>query len=105
MKPRLLVLVCLLAATAAQSKYALHADTPDVSPTTATRRTTLRFEVAIAPNLVNGSQSGRLLVVLGRSNRPEPRWLIGRTGLETAPVLGIDVEGLQAGITGVVDQS
>ena len=65
--------------------------------------TGLRFEVTLAPRLANAPRDGRLLVVLSKSERPEPRLTIGNTGMKTPPVLGTDVNGLAPGMVSVVD--
>ena len=67
--------------------------------------TALRFEVSVAPGLINAPQNGRLFVVLGSREQPEPRTTIGRTGLDAAPVLAHDVNGLVPGKTGIIDGS
>jgi hypothetical protein len=95
MKHRLPALVCFVAAMVVAWKPSLQADN---------RSTTLRFEVTVAPSLADAARDGRLFVVLSKNNRPEPRFSIGRTGLDAPPVLGVDVPGPQAGVAGVVDQ-
>ena len=45
--------------------------------------TRLRFEVQAASELLAGPTAGRLLLVLGDTNSPEPRLRIGETGLNT----------------------
>ena len=67
--------------------------------------TSLRFEVTVARELGTVPRAGRLLVVLGRKNGPEPRTTIGTTGLDAPPLLGRDVAGLARGVAAVVDQS
>src|SRR5262249_35274291 len=67
--------------------------------------TSLRFEVTVAPGLVATPRSGRLLVVLSRQARPEPRLSIGRTGVEAPPVVGKDWDNLVSGASMTVDQS
>jgi hypothetical protein len=81
---------------------------PSVVPPAAaapTTSTALRFEVTMAPGLLPGPQDGRLLVVLGRQERPEPRQRIGATGMDAAPVLGADATGLAPGVVGILDQT
>ncbi len=63
----------------------------------------LRFEVSVAPGLFAGSQNGRLFVILGSRETPEPRTTIGRTGMDAAPVLARDVNGLRPGGTAALD--
>ncbi len=67
--------------------------------------TALRFEVGLAPGLVNTPQDGRLLIVLGKSVRPEPRISIGQTGMNASPLMGKDAHGLTAGGTVVIDRN
>ena len=59
----------------------------------------LRFEVA---NLLQPS-SGRLLVILAQSDRPDPRNTIGDAGTNASIILGRDVENLGANIRAVLD--
>jgi hypothetical protein len=69
------------------------------------RETTLRFEVTVAAGLLPTPQDGRLLVVLGRGERTEPRLTIGRTGLKASPVLGRDVSAFQPGLVAALDRT
>ncbi len=69
------------------------------------RAPALRFEVGMAAGLIPGSEDGRLLVMIGRRSRPEPRLAVGRPGLDAPPVLGRDVAGFAPGSVGVVDGS
>src|SRR6516162_846003 len=87
---------CLLAALAAVG-LALAAE-PEKTITD------LRFEVAVAKDLVKEAQDGRLLLVLGRDDDSEPRKSIGDTGLKAPPLLGVDVKALTASSKIVVDQ-
>ncbi|HLJ94088.1 MAG TPA: alpha/beta hydrolase-fold protein [Gemmataceae bacterium] len=66
--------------------------------------TALRFEITVARDLVDLPPDGRLLVILGRSDRPEPRLRIG-TFPGAATVLGGDVHGLLPGAKVSLDQS
>jgi hypothetical protein len=65
----------------------------------------LRFEVTVAPGLVDGPRDGRLLIVLGQRKSPEPRSSIGETGMHVPPLLGRDVKALGPGVTATVDQT
>jgi hypothetical protein len=65
--------------------------------------TALHFEVSVAPDLLNPPTDGRLLIVLGRSAKQEPRLRIG-TGQGAPVVLGVDASGLTPGVNTVVDQ-
>ncbi len=62
----------------------------------------LRFEVTVARDLLGKPRDGRLLVVLDRNAQREPRLRIG-TDYGAPTVLGMDVNGLSAGATIVVD--
>jgi hypothetical protein len=65
--------------------------------------TALRFEVAAAKGLLKDAQDGRLLVVISRDRRPEPRRVID-TEPDSPTVLGADALGFADGKTGVLDQ-
>src|SRR5689334_17315614 len=76
-----------------------------VRTVTASPRTAkLQFEVSIAPNLVTGAQNGRLFVVMDARKAGEPRFAIGRTGLDAPPVLAHDVSGFAPGTVRFLDQ-
>src|SRR5689334_20603838 len=45
----------------------------------------LRFEVSVAKGLLSTPHDGRVLIVLGRKAKPEPRLLIGETGMTAPP--------------------
>ncbi len=66
--------------------------------------TALRFEVTIAAGLLSGPADGRVVVVLGRAGKNEPRQAIGETGMDAAPLLGADARQLAAGGAVVLDQ-
>src|SRR6185295_6345165 len=63
----------------------------------------LRFEVNVAENFLDKPHDGRLLIVLGRSAKPEPRSRIG-TGPGAPVVLGADVNGLAPRGTCSIDE-
>ncbi len=66
--------------------------------------TTLRFAVTVAAGLgPDRAFSGRLLVVLGRSDGGEPRLHIGQTGMNAAPILARDVATLAPGKQAILD--
>src|SRR5205085_1818712 len=66
--------------------------------------TSLRFEVTAARGLLKDRRDGRVLVVLGRDGRSEPRQSIGGTGLEVPPMLGADGDAFGDGATVVLDR-
>src|SRR4030095_15476084 len=61
------------------------------------RTAALRFEVIVAPGLIQSPQSGRLLVVVSAKSQPEPRLTIGQTGLDASPVFGRDINNFAPG--------
>lgn len=65
----------------------------------------LRFDVHLAANLAPQWTSGRMLVVIGKGERGEPRQAIGRTGMDSAPVLGCDVPELGVATHVVLDRA
>jgi hypothetical protein len=67
--------------------------------------TALRFEVTVARGLLAAPQDGRVLVVLGRSARSEPRLTIGEAGMGMPPFLGRDANGFAPGQTVVLDRT
>jgi hypothetical protein len=64
----------------------------------------LRFEVTMAPGLLDAPQTGRLLLALSAHPEPEPRFAIGRTGLQGAFVFGRDVRDFGPGRVAVLDE-
>lgn len=73
-------------------------------PPSPPRPTRLRFEVRAAPGLMDAPAAGRLLLVLGRTNHPEPWQGISDTGMKAAPLLGRDVAGFGPGSRSVLDR-
>lgn len=65
--------------------------------------TKLRFEVTVAEKLLSKPQDGRLLIVLSRSEKPEPRFRVG-TGSNAPVVLGVDAKNLAPRGTCVIDE-
>jgi hypothetical protein len=55
-------------------------------------KTSLRFEVTIQPGLISAPETGRLLVVLSRKDKSEPRLSVGGSGQDAPVVLGRDVD-------------
>jgi hypothetical protein len=85
---------CLAIVTCALAVACFYAGQPTSTP--------LRFEVTVAGDLFDTPQDGRLLIVLSRSAKPEPRFRIG-TNPGAAVVLGVDVKGMTARGTYLVD--
>jgi hypothetical protein len=67
--------------------------------------TSLRFDVTVAKSLDTAARDGRLLVVLGRGKRGEPRRGIGATNLDSPPLLGRDVKAFGPGDAATVNQT
>ena len=63
------------------------------------------FEVTFNKELSAPAKDGRLFVVLARTNNPEPRFTLGRTGLDAPEALARDVKGFAPGATVSVDQT
>jgi hypothetical protein len=64
-----------------------------------------QFEVAMKKGLAALAKDGRLFVILARTNYPEPRLTLGRTGLDAPEVLARDLKGFAPGAVAVLDQS
>src|SRR5512139_4011925 len=62
-------------------------------------RARLRFEVTIPAAVRSEPTTGRVFVILSRTNQTEPRLQIGRIG---APMFGRDIEQLQPGRAAIV---
>jgi hypothetical protein len=67
--------------------------------------TTLCFEVDVAEGLLPRPTAGRVLVVLSKDVGSPPRLRLGRTGLDSPPVLGADAEAFRPGQTVVLDRN
>src|SRR5262249_51490324 len=70
----------------------------------AAERTSLRCEVSVAKGLLKEPTEGRVLIVLAKKDRPEPRSHLGSTGAHVPPVLGVDAK-LTSGGKAVLDQT
>ena len=57
----------------------------------------IRFEVTVDADLQPSRREGRLFVVLGSPGEAEPRQLIGRTGMDSAPIFAVDAIGVEPG--------
>ena len=64
-----------------------------------------QFEVSIAKGLSAPTRDGRLFVILARSNLPEPRLTLGRTGLNAPEALARDLNAFAPGVVAVLDQT
>src|SRR5262245_15378635 len=61
-----------------------------------------RFEISYDKVVTSGPLTGRVILVITRSERPEPRFQIGPNA---TPIFGVDAENLQAGQAAVIDQT
>jgi hypothetical protein len=62
--------------------------------------TTLRFEITYPASAYKGPLTGRVYVMISRTNSPEPRSQVGRLG---TPFFGHDVERLAPGAAAIID--
>jgi hypothetical protein len=65
----------------------------------------LRFEILLPKSMASSPQEGRLFVVMSTRSTGEPRFSIGRTGLNTPPVLAKDVNRFAPGRQASLDES
>jgi hypothetical protein len=65
-------------------------------------RATIRFEIVVPPSARAEPTTGRVYVMLSKTNDREPRLQIGRVG---APMFGRDVERLSPGQAAIIDGS
>jgi S-formylglutathione hydrolase FrmB len=64
-----------------------------------------QFAVTIKQGLPAPAKDGRLFVILARTNNPEPRFTLGRTGLDAPQVLARDLQGFAPGAAAIVAAS
>ena len=67
-------------------------------------RSTVNFSISFTKELSDQAQDGRLLLLLSKNDKAEPRFQIN-DGLETQLVFGVDVDGMQPGQEIVIDES
>jgi photosystem II stability/assembly factor-like uncharacterized protein len=73
-----------------------------IAALTSPQNTALRFEVTT--NL--SPATGRLLIIISKSDRPEPRTRAGEeTGMTSAPILGRDVKDFGPGVVATIDRT
>ena len=65
----------------------------------------LRFEIQFPPGLDNSTQTGRLFLILSRTNFPEPRLTLDSTGLDAPQTLARDIAGFGPRRTVVLDRT
>jgi S-formylglutathione hydrolase FrmB len=68
-------------------------------------RATNQFAVTIGESLAPTAKDGRLFVILARTNNPEPRLTLGRTGLDAPEALARDVNAFAPGALAVLDHT
>ena len=76
---------------------ALAANSPNPAP--------FQFEVTFKKGLAAPAQDGRLFVILARTNNPEPRLTLDRTGLDAPQALARDLSGFAPGAVAVLNQA
>lgn len=64
------------------------------------RDSKLKFEVSVPESVKDEDVTGRIFIMIAKTDRREPRFQTGRTG---TPFFGVDVEGLEAGEPAVID--
>src|SRR5437773_4788761 len=64
-------------------------------------RAETRFDISYDPAVRSGPMTGRVILIIARSDASEPRFQIGPN---TTPIFGVDVEALQPGQAAVIDQ-
>lgn len=63
-----------------------------------------RFEVRVTNQNLPAPLDGRLIVILSKQSQGEPRFHV-TWGIDTAQIFGVDVDGLSAGRSAIVDSS
>jgi S-formylglutathione hydrolase FrmB len=64
-----------------------------------------QLKVTIGEGLATTAKDGRVFVILSRTNKPEPRLTLGRTGLDAPEALARDVNAFAPGTVVVLDQT
>ena len=77
---------------------------PLMAPAKAPASSPLHFGITIKRSLLTEPINGRLFVILGRTNNPEPRLTLGKTGPDAPLVLARDIRGWAAGAAVVLDE-
>jgi len=72
------------------------------APTCLAARGDARVEISYDKAVGSNPITGRVILIIARSERPEPRFQIGPNA---TPIFGVDVENLQPGQAAVVDQT
>jgi hypothetical protein len=67
-------------------------------------KSTAKFSISFTKELSDQTQDGRLLLLLSKNNKAEPRFQIN-DGLETQLVFGVDVEGMLPGQELLIDET
>jgi S-formylglutathione hydrolase FrmB len=65
----------------------------------------LRFEISIPKGLNASAKDGRLFLILAATNQPEPRLMLGRTGLDAPQVLARDLNRFGPGAVTTLDHT
>ena len=89
------LLLCLPFCLASAAAFA--ANSPSPAP--------FQFEVSVNRGMAAPAKDGRLFIILARTNNPEPRLTVGRTGQNAPQVLARDLKGFAPGAVAVLDAS
>ena len=73
-----------------------------IAATACERQPRMQFRVSVPASVVAEPITGRVYVMISRTNEREPRQQVGRTGV---PFFGHDVEQLAPGASGVIDRA
>jgi hypothetical protein len=95
-----LAALALAAALCAVTLAAVRSDDPELQHPASP----LRFEIVYPADVDAGPLDGRVLLVIARSDRAEPRFQVS-WGQLTQPLFGVDVDGLRPGEPAVIDAS
>src|SRR5580698_4037580 len=77
---------------------------PDLPPQSVPSPPPLRFAVTFPPALSSAPLDGRLLVILGKEGKKEPREQVSDSD-DTAQIFGTDVDGLGPDQPAILDRS
>ena len=96
------VVIATLSISAVRSGHSISRKTDNL---TSSKTVRLRFEITMAQGLTSSPQNGRLFIIIGASDRSEPRLAIGNTGKNAPPLLARDVKYFAPGVTARIDRS
>lgn len=74
------------------------------SSTKETPKANIQFRIAFSRDITDEPQDGRLLLMLSKTNKSQPRFQIN-DGLNTQLIFGVDVDSMLAGVPKIIDES